>query len=709
MSDAVLKYGEPENYVNRELSWLEFNYRILGEARDKTTPLFERLKFLSITASNLDEFFMVRVASLKDMVHANYTKRDIAGMTAQEQLDAIDGKTHELVENQYRTYNRMLLPLLKQHGLRVVTEHEKLTKEEAVYVDRYFEESVYPVLTPMAVDSSRPFPLIHNKSLNIAALVRKKKGDGELEFAMVCVPGGLPRVVELPCQEGKSIIYLEEVIERNIDKLFLNYDIISCHPFRVMRNADLSIDEDEAEDLLKEIEQKLKKRQWGEVIRLEAEEKMDARLLDILKKEFEIKEADIYSINGPLDLTMLMKLYGLEGFDEYKSPKHTPAPVPQFQNDKDIFEVIREGDVFLHHPYMSFDPVVDFVRQAAKDPGVLAIKQTLYRVSGHSPIIAALAQAAENGKQVSVLVELKARFDEENNIVWAKMLEKAGCHVIYGLVGLKTHSKITLVVRREETGIRRYVHLATGNYNDSTAKLYTDCGIFTCDERFGEDATAAFNMLSGYSEPKRWNRLIVAPIWMKNRFLQMIEREAEHPACIVAKMNSLCDPAIISALYHASSCGVQIYLLVRGICCMKVGIPGVSENIHVRSIVGEFLEHSRIFYFQNGGAEEIYMGSADWMPRNLDRRVEIVFPVEDEQIKKEIKHILDLEFRDNVKAHLLQPDGTYEKQDKRGKTLINSQMEFCAEAQKKAKKQKKAEKNHSRVFIPAEPVKDPEE
>ena len=714
MSDAVLKYGEPENYVNRELSWLEFNYRILGEARDKTTPLFERLKFLSITASNLDEFFMVRVASLKDMVHANYTKRDIAGMTAQEQLDAIDGKTHELVENQYRTYNRMLLPLLKQHGLRVVTEHEKLTKEEAVYVDRYFEESVYPVLTPMAVDSSRPFPLIHNKSLNIAALVRKKKGDGELEFAMVCVPGGLPRVVELPCQEGKSIIYLEEVIERNIDKLFLNYDIISCHPFRVMRNADLSIDEDEAEDLLKEIEQKLKKRQWGEVIRLEAEEKMDARLLDILKKEFEIKEADIYSINGPLDLTMLMKLYGLEGFDEYKSPKHTPAPVPQFQNDKDIFEVIREGDVFLHHPYMSFDPVVDFVRQAAKDPGVLAIKQTLYRVSGHSPIIAALAQAAENGKQVSVLVELKARFDEENNIVWAKMLEKAGCHVIYGLVGLKTHSKITLVVRREETGIRRYVHLATGNYNDSTAKLYTDCGIFTCDERFGEDATAAFNMLSGYSEPKRWNRLIVAPIWMKNRFLQMIEREAEHakqglPACIVAKMNSLCDPAIISALYHASSCGVQIYLLVRGICCMKVGIPGVSENIHVRSIVGEFLEHSRIFYFQNGGAEEIYMGSADWMPRNLDRRVEIVFPIEDEQIKKEIKHILDLEFRDNVKAHLLQPDGTYEKQDKRGKTLINSQMEFCAEAQKKAKKQKKAEKNHSRVFIPAEPVKDPEE
>ena len=411
---------------------------------------------------------------------------------------------------------------------------------------------------------------------------------------------------------------------------------------------------------------------------------------------------------------MLMKVYGLEGFDQYKSPKYTPAPVTEFQNDKDIFQVIREGDVFLHHPYMSFDPVVDFVRQAAKDPDVLAIKQTLYRVSGHSPIIAALAQAAENGKQVTVLVELKARFDEENNIVWAKMLEKAGCHVIYGLVGLKTHSKITLIVRREETGIRRYVHLATGNYNDSTAKLYTDCGIFTCDEHFGEDATAVFNMLSGYSEPKRWNRLIVAPIWMKDRFLKLIEREADHakaglPAHIEAKMNSLCDPAVMAALYYASSCGVQVDLLVRGICCLKVGIPGISENIHVRSIVGEFLEHSRIFYFHNGGNEEIYMGSADWMPRNLDRRVEIVFPVEDEKIKKEILHVLELEFQDNVKAHILQPDGTYEKQDKRGKVLVNSQMDFCKEAQEKAKQKKKEEKAHGRVFIPAEPVADPEE
>ena len=418
------------------------------------------------------------------------------------------------------------------------------------------------------------------------------------------------------------MILLEEIIERNIDKLFLSYDVVCAHPYRIMRNADLTIDEDEAEDLLVEIQKQLKKRQWGEVIRLEVEDKMDKRLLDILKMEFDIKDADIFAINGPLDLTMLMKVYGAEGFDQYKTPRYQPAPVPEFQNDKDIFQVIREGDVFLHHPYMSFDPVVNFVRQAAKDPEVLAIKQTLYRVSGNSPIIAALSQAAENGKQVSVLVELKARFDEENNIVWAKKLEKAGCHVIYGLVGLKTHSKITLVVRKEETGIRRYVHLATGNYNDSTAKLYTDCGIFTCDERFGEDATAVFNMLSGYSEPKCWNKLIVAPIWMKNRFLDMIEREAENakkglPAGIRVKMNSLCDPKIMAALYYASSCGVQVELLVRGICCLKAGVAGLSENIHVRSIVGEFLEHSRIFYFENGGNPEIYMGSADWMPRNL--------------------------------------------------------------------------------------------
>lgn len=713
---AYSNFEKAEYFVNRELSWLKFDERVLSEARDKNLPLFDRLKFLSITASNLDEFFMVRVASLKDQVHAGYEKPDIAGMTPKEQLKEISVKTHDLVHVQYNTLMRSLLPLLEKAGLHMIMEHEELSQIQKDYVDRYFEDNVYPVLTPMAMDSSRPFPLIRNKTLNIGALIAKKDKKKEkevLEFATVQVPSVLPRVIEIPSGKSgtRAVIMLEEIIERNIGKLFLSNDVVCAHPYRIMRNADLTIDEDEAEDLLVEIQKKLKKRQWGEVIRLEVEEKMDKRLLKILKTEFDIKSEDIFSISGPIDLTMLMKVYGLEGFEKQKTPKYTPAPVMAFQNEKDIFQVIREGDVFLHHPYMSFDPVVNFVRQASKDPEVLAIKQTLYRVSGNSPIIAALAQAAENGKQVSVLVELKARFDEEHNIVWAKMLEKAGCHVIYGLVGLKTHSKITLVVRREETGIRRYVHLATGNYNDSTAKLYTDCGIFTCDERFGEDATAVFNMLSGYSEPKRWNKLIVAPIWMKNRFLKLIDREAENaknglPAYIRAKMNSLCDPAIMAALYHASSCGVQIELLVRGICCLKVGIPGVSENIQVRSIVGEFLEHSRIFCFCNGGDEAVYMGSADWMPRNLDRRVEIVFPIEDEKIRAEALHVLDLEFKDNVKAHLLLPDGTYEKPDKRGKALVNSQMEFCREAQEMAEKNKKASKEHSRMFIPAEPMED---
>ena len=709
-------FEKPEYYVNRELSWLKFDDRVLSEARDKNLPLFERLKFLSITSSNLDEFYMVRVASLKDQVHADYEKKDIAGMTPKEQLKEISSQTHELVNVQYNTLNRSLLPALEKAGFHLMARHEDLNQEQQEYVDRYFEDNVYPVLTPMAMDSSRPFPLIRNKTLNIGALISKrdkKKGKESTVFATVQVPSVLPRVIQIPSvkENDTTVILLEEVIEKNIGELFLGYDVVCAHPYRIMRNADLTIDEDGAEDLLVEIQKQLKKRQWGEVIRMEVEEKTDERLLDILKTEFEIKDEDIFYINGPLDLTMLMKVYGVEGYEEYKAKKHVPAPVPAFRNDKDIFQVIREGDVFLHHPYMSFDPVVNFVRQAAKDPDVLAIKQTLYRVSGNSPIIAALAQAAENGKQVSVLVELKARFDEENNIVWAKMLEKAGCHVIYGLVGLKTHSKITLVVRREETGIRRYVHLATGNYNDSTAKLYTDCGIFTCDERYGEDATAVFNMLSGYSEPKSWNRLVVAPIWMKDRFLKLINREAEMaqkgiPAFIVAKMNSLCDRKIIAALYQASACGVQIYLLVRGICCLKVGVPGVSENIHVRSIVGDFLEHSRTFYFHNGGNEEIFMGSADWMPRNLDRRVEIVFPVEDEEIKKEIKHILDVEFKDNVKAHILQSDGTYEKMNRRGKAKVNSQMIFCQEAEDKAKAVKKQKTDHGRVFIPAEPAED---
>ena len=706
--ETKIDFTSPEYYENRELSWIKFDRRVLNEARDKSIPLLERLKFVSITSSNLDEFFMVRVASLKDMVHAGYKKRDIAGMTATEQLTAINKETRKLVDLQYSTYNRSLIPLLNQKGIYIIDKHEALTDKQAEFVDQYFMENVYPVVTPMAVDASRPFPLIRNKTLNIAALLLNKKEKGETVFATVQVPGVLPRIVQIPGEEGAvSYILLEQIIERNIQKLFSNYEILCAYPYRIMRNADLTIDEDEASDLLKEIQNKLKMRQWGEVIRLEVEEKMDKKLLNFLKSELKIASEDIFEINGPIDLTFLMKMYGIDGYDDLRYLPYTPQRVPEIEPGSCIFDAIRKGDIFLHHPYETFEPVVDFIRQASVDPDVLAIKQTLYRVSGNSPIISSLAQAAENGKQVTVLVELKARFDEEHNIVWAKKLEQAGCHVIYGLVGLKTHSKIALVVRREEDGIRRYVHLGTGNYNDSTAKLYTDCGIFTCKESIGEDATAVFNMLSGYSEPPYWNKLVVAPIWLRDKFLKLIQREAEHAkegkaSRIIAKMNSLCDPGIIAALYEASASGVKIDLIVRGICCLKVGIPGVSENITVRSIVGNFLEHSRIFYFHNGGDSEIYMGSADWMPRNLDRRVEIIFPVIEEELKKKAYHILEVELMDNVKAHILGADGEYDKIDKRGKVLINSQEQFCKEA--KMAVPGKEQYKRERIFVPAEPV-----
>lgn len=682
-----------ERFTNRELSWLAFNKRVLSEAKDNHLPLMERLKFLSITASNLDEFFMVRVASLKDQVNAGYTKKDIAGMTSKEQIDAILKETHKFTTAQYNTYNRSFLPSLKKNGLKIVTEFEKLTEEQADYVDNYFQKEVFPVLTPMAVDSSRPFPLIRNRSLNIGALLMDKKKKGTIDFATVQVPSVLPRVVTIPTDGDNctTVILLEQIIEKNIQKLFLNYKVLCQAPFRVMRNADLSIDEDEAADLLIEIEKQLKKRQWGEAIRLEVEDNMDKRLLKTLRKELNLSEDAIFKISGPLDLTFLMKVYDIEGFDHLKEPKYIPQQPKMLDASRDLFEQIREHDILLHHPYETFDPVVNFVKKAASDPNVLAIKQTLYRVSSHSPIIASLAQAAENGKQVSVLVELKARFDEENNIVWAKKLEKAGCHVIYGLVGLKTHSKITLVVRKEEDGIRRYVHLGTGNYNDSTAKLYTDMGMFTSKTRYGEDATAVFNMLSGYSEPLVWNKLSLAPLWLRSKFLSLIEREKEHakngrPARIIAKMNSLCDPGIIEALYDASEAGVKIDLIVRGICCLRAGIKGLSEHIRVRSIVGTFLEHSRIFYFENNGNAEYYMGSADWMPRNLDKRVEILFPVEDPILQEEIYHILHIQLSDTKKAHLLMPDGHYVKVDQRGKTPLNSQLYFCEEAMANAKK-----------------------
>ena len=706
--DSKIDFKNPKYYENRELSWIKFDERVLSEARDKNIPLLERLKFISITSSNLDEFFMVRVASLKDMVHANYKKRDIAGMTATEQLTAINEATRELVNTQYSTYMRSLIPLLNKEGIYLLDAHEDLTEEQGKFVDRYFEESVYPVLTPMAVDASRPFPLIRNKTLNIAALLTGKQSEGETVFATVQVPSVLPRLVQIPTEDGSTcFILLEQIIERNISVLFSNYNVLCAYPYRVMRNADLTIDEDEASDLLKEIQNKLKMRQWGEVIRLEIEDMADKKLLKFLKTELKVADEDIFRIAGPIDLTFLMKVYGIEGYDHLRYKPYTPQRVPEITPEDNIFDAIRRGDIFLHHPYETFDPVVDFIRQASKDPDVLAIKQTLYRVSGNSPIISSLAQAAENGKQVTVLVELKARFDEEHNIVWAKKLEQAGCHVIYGLVGLKTHSKIALVVRREDDGIRRYVHLGTGNYNDSTAKLYTDCGIFTCKESIGEDATAVFNMLSGYSEPLSWNELILAPYWLRDKFIKLIDREKKHAknggeARIIAKMNSLCDPGIIEALYEASAAGVKIDLIVWGICCLRVGIPGVSENITVRSIVGNFLEHSRIFFFWNDGDTEIYMGSADWMPRNLDRRVEIIFPVLETSLKEKALHILEVELADNMKARVLGADGKYEKLDRRGKVAVNSQEQFCEEAKEEVPKQDAM--TGRRVFVPAEPA-----
>lgn len=728
-------YSKPEYFYNRELSWLLFNRRVLEEAKDSSLPLFDRLKFLSITSSNLDEFFMIRVASLKDMVQVKYNKKDISGMTPAEQLAAINERTHLFVKDQYDIFNRSLIPALEKEGVHVLSHYENLSEKQSKYVDRYFTDEVYPVLTPMAVDSSRPFPLIRNKTLNIGAILRmkkdkaaggqfrdlylshgnKKKGadSNDTDFATVQVPSVLPRFVEIPSEQKgeKTFILLEQIIEKNIGKLFVNYEIESVFPYRIMRNADLSIEEDEAADLLIEIERQLKKRQWGQAIRLEVEDGMDKRLLKKLRQELKIKEEDIFKINGPLDLTFLMKLSGLEGYDKLRTPKYTPQPAKWLNGEDHLFDQIRDHDVLLHHPYETFDPVVDFVKQASKDPNVLAIKQTLYRVSSHSPIIASLAAAAENGKQVTVLVELKARFDEENNIIWARKLEQAGCHVIYGLVGLKTHSKITLVVRKEEDGIRRYVHLGTGNYNDSTAKLYTDMGLLTCRKAIGEDATAVFNMLSGYSEPAFWNKLAIAPIRLRDRFTQLINREKEFAkkdkkAFIRAKMNSLCDAGIISSLYEAAAAGVKIELVVRGICCLKTGMPGISENITVRSIVGDFLEHSRIFHFYNNGFEEVYMGSADWMPRNLDKRVEILFPVEDDALKAEVIHILDIQLADNEKARILQKNGTYRRAAKGGHAKLNSQKYFCEEA-KRAQKERKKQNKNTHTFEPLHSV--PEE
>ncbi len=700
-------YRKPENYVNRELSWLDFDMRILSEAKDRNHPLFERAKFLAITASNLDEFVMVRVASLKNLEHEKYKKKDASGMTASQQLEAISEKAHKLVDMQYSTYSRSLLPALSIENISILTR-EELDDEQRKFIKKLFESEIYPVLTPMAVDSSRPFPLIQNKVLNICALIRKDSK--EAAFATVQVPSSVPRVIKLPSRNEKNCFILsEEIIEEFLPQLFNGFEITESAVYRVMRDADIPIDEDDSEDLLLEIEKNLKKRERSGVIRLETESKGSKKLLDILKKELKIGKNDIYKVSGPIDLTFLNKLYSQEGFDKFRYKPFVSQIHPRLRDNENIFDEIRKGDILFHHPYDSFGSVVRLIKDSAEDENVLAIKQTLYRVSGHSPIIAALIKAAENGKQVTVLMELKARFDEGNNIVWAKKLEKAGCHVIYGLLGLKTHSKITEIVRRDEDGIRRYVHLGTGNYNDVTANFYTDMGILTCRREIGEDAGAFFNMLSGFCEPESWKKLIVAPIWLRKRTEEMIEREIKHAesgrkARIVAKMNSLVDPEITALLYRASAAGVKIDLIVRGICVLKAGVPGLSENITVRSIVGRYLEHTRIYYFYNDGQENVFCASADWMQRNLNRRVEIMFPIDDESLKRDVIKVLEIQLEDNMRSYI-QKDGIYKKADLRGHAKLDCMEYFMNEAlNRKAPSEEKPE--NGRIFIPRESLQE---
>ncbi|OIJ22157.1 RNA degradosome polyphosphate kinase [Anaerobacillus alkalidiazotrophicus] len=659
--------NNPNFYNNRELSWLRFNERVLQEAIDEGNPLLERLKFLAIFSSNLDEFFMVRVAGLKDQVKAGFNKpENKAGLTPREQLEEICVLNHRIVKLQDQLFTETLLPMLYYEGFQFLAI-EECNSEQIDFLRNRFNTYILPVLTPMAIDAYRPFPMLLNKSLNLAVLLSKPDMKKE-KLAIVQVPSVLTRFISLPSSNGKAqFIMLEDVISFFIQELFNGYTVLSVSPFRITRNADLTIHEEGARDLLTEIEKELKKRKWGAAVRLEMQEgKMAEKVLVFLLDVLELKQKDVYTFHGPIDLTFLFKLYSVIGseHDYLINETFIPQPPEDLANEVDIFEAILKKDIFLHHPYESFQPIVDFISTAASDPNVLAIKQTLYRVSGDSPIIHSLAKAAENGKQVTVLVELKARFDEENNIQWAKKLEKSGVHVIYGITSLKTHSKITLIVRHSNDQIQRFVHLGTGNYNDSTAKLYTDMGLLTCNEKFGIDATNFFNYLSGFSEKPKWNYISTAPFEIRETFLELIEKEIEFHkkngnGKIIAKMNSLTDKPIITKLYEASQAGVTIELIIRGICCLRPGILDVSENIRVISIVDRFLEHSRIFYFQHGGDHSLFLSSADWMTRNMERRIEILFPIINNKIKDRIKNILEIMIKDNVKARQQNKDGTY--------------------------------------------------
>jgi len=665
-------------YFNRELSWLAFNERVLDEAFSKSNPLLERLKFLSISGSNLDEFFMIRVAGLKELVSVGYSGRDAAGLSAKEQLDAISKKVHHLVKKQYVCLNKLLLPKLQKEGIRFFSEKDLNSNQYAILND-YFNSTVFPVLTPMAIDQGRPFPQILNKSLNQAVIIENEKKEKLL--AIIQVPSVLPRFIRIfdkDDEKNMNFISMEKLIKLFAKKLFTGYKILSIHPFRLTRNSDLSIDEEEASDLLEEIEKSLRQRERGFPVRLEIEKNSSSIISNILFSMLALSNDEVYEINGPIDLSSFMDISTIEGYENLKYKPIFPQQPPEFVGKKSKFDVIKKRDVLLHHPYQSFKSVIEFLDEAAEDPNVLAIKQSLYRVSGNSPVVKSLMKAAENGKQVTVLVELKARFDEENNIQWAKKLEKSGCHVVYGLVGLKTHCKILLVVRKETDGIKRYVHLSTGNYNDKTAKLYTDIGMFTSRESFGADSSALFNVLTGYSQPPEWKKFSVAPGSLRDAFIQHIESEIYNSkengnGRIICKNNALLDKEIIKALYRASMAGVKIDLIVRGICALRSGVKKLSENITVYSIVGRYLEHSRIYYFENAGNPKIFLSSADWMPRNLDRRVETMFPIEDERLKEEIRDILDLMVADNVKARIQKENGDYVIKKHQGVQSVESQ------------------------------------
>jgi polyphosphate kinase len=670
------------NYLNRDLSWIEFNWRVLEEAQDAETPLLERMKFLSIVSSNLDEFMSVRVAGIKDQIKAGYVKKDFTGYTPAGLFKRVMKRAAKMVAEQYKSCRDICRQLAKE-GI-IFTDYEDLNISQRKAMDEYFHDIIFPVLTPMAVDQSRPFPLVHTQALYLAVVLLKEGDDPEDEpyFAIVQVPSNLSRHIEVPTRTNSKkheFVLMEELIEQHIHTLFSGYTPLSVHAFRLTRNADLTLNEEGAEDLLEEIEKELRRRRWGAPVRLEVQKGIHPYALNQLQYEFEVED-NTFEIDGPLDLTYFMKLAGsLKGFEHLRYKPIEPAYPAELDDTEDIFSKLKQQDVLVYHPYESFDAMTDFISEAAYDPQVLAIKITLYRVSGNSPLIQALARAAESGKQVTVVVELKARFDEERNIAWARMLEQSGCHVVYGLVGLKTHAKITLVVRQEQDGLRRYVHVGTGNYNDNTAKLYTDIGLFTSDSIIGEDASGLFNEVTGYSAPHNWKAFGVAPTDMKDKLFEKIRRESQHalqgkPARIIAKMNSLSNQDVVDVLYEASKAGVKIDLIIRGVCCLRPGVPGLSENIKVLSIVDRFLEHSRIIYFENGGEPEVYISSADWMTRNLTRRIELMCPVFNKQLQGSLIRILELSLHDNVKARQLQPNGMYERVTNEEKPL-RSQFE----------------------------------